>query len=74
MSYGRSPKLTEKIASFVRSLGRKLPSFRSSEEIDREYIEGETPEEIGEIGQMTDIPDKSQRHPHTESRSEKKAS
>jgi hypothetical protein len=36
----------------------------SSQEIDREYIEGETPEEIGEIAQMTGIPDKAQRHPH----------
>jgi len=36
----------------------------SSHEIDREYIEGETAEEIGEISQMTDIPDKAERHPH----------
>lgn len=40
-----------------------MPNTPEAEAIDREYIEGETAEEIGEIGQMTDIPDKSERHP-----------
>ncbi len=52
--------LGQRFSNFLRSRIRKL--FHSKE-IDREYIEGESPEEIGEIGQMTGIPDKSQRHP-----------
>ncbi len=47
-----------------RSLGQRLPSYPSAEVIDREYIEGESPEEIGELSQMTESPDKAQRHLH----------
>jgi hypothetical protein len=63
MSSGRSSGILNAIKSLLRFFGRKLPSMPSSQEIDREYIEGETPEEIGEIGQMTNIPDKAERHP-----------
>jgi hypothetical protein len=63
MLSGRSSGILNAVKSIFRRFGRKLPSMPSSQEIDREYIEGETPEEIGEIGQMTSIPDKAQRHP-----------
>jgi CBS domain-containing protein/uncharacterized protein (DUF2267 family) len=68
MASSRSPGIIKKIKVFTQSFGRKLPTFPSAELIDREYIEDETPEEIGEISQMTDIPDKSERHPHRLSR------
>lgn len=70
---GRLRGRVAKAIDFFRTLGRRLPSFPSSQEIDREYIEGETAEEIGEIGEMTNIPDKSDRHPKRSQRNTKVA-
>lgn len=64
MASERSPGILSAVIKLFRSFWLKRPSMPISQEIDREYIEGETPEEIGEIAQMTGIPDKAQRHPH----------
>jgi hypothetical protein len=63
MSSGQLHRRVAKMVAFFRNLGRKLPLLPSSQIIDREYIEGETDEEIKEIGEMTNIPDKAERHP-----------
>jgi hypothetical protein len=61
-----------RLITFFRYFRRRDPSNPCSNEIGREYIEGETANEIGEIGEMTNIPDKSDRHPTDFQKSEKR--
>ena len=69
----RSTGLIRRIFNRIRSAIQNQPLLPDSQKIDREYIEGETLEEIEEISQMTNIPDKAERHP-ARSRRKSKAS
>jgi hypothetical protein len=53
-----------KIGNKLKFLGShsELPPLPDEDLIDREYIEGETSDEIGEIGEMRNIPDMADRH------------
>jgi hypothetical protein len=57
-------QLVARIGNKFRNLGSKskLPTLPDEDLIDREYIEGETTDEIGKIGEMRGIPDKADRH------------
>ena len=69
----RSGQILSKFGHFISSSIWRPGWLSSANNVDREYINGETPANIGKLSDETDIPDKCDRYLKNSQRVKKRA-